>query len=84
MIEALTRQAREAEDAKALPIICFAKRTLLRTVPWLKHHQRDDGLWHLADLPHEDSPGRPPDARLGSYHIASVLNEFGLLERLRP
>ena len=84
MIEAVTRQAREAGGAEAEPILCFARRMLLRTVPWLRHHQQDDGLWHLGDLPRHGDAGRPPDPRLGTYHIVSVLHEFGLLERLRP
>ena len=83
MIEAVTRQTREARVAESSPTVCFAKRTLLRTVPWLRHHQRD-GLWHLAELPRHGTEGRPPEPRLGTYHIASVLNAFGLLDRLRP
>ncbi|MHC4252628.1 MAG: hypothetical protein ACYS9X_26215, partial [Planctomycetota bacterium] len=83
MIEAVTRQAREGGGPDAASIICFAKRMLLRTVPWLRHHQKDDGLWHLADLPRHGDVGRPPDPRLGTYHVVSVLGEFGLLERLR-
>jgi len=84
MIEAVTRQAREAKSVEATRIVCFAKLMLLRTVPWLRHHQKDDGLWHLAELPRQESPGRPPEPRLGTYHIVSVLSEFGLLDRLRP
>jgi len=83
MIEAVTRQAREAGGPEAMPTVCFAKSLLLRTVPWLKRHQQN-GLWSLADLPREESPGHPPDPRLASYHIVSVLDEFGLLDRLRP
>jgi hypothetical protein len=61
---------------------------VLKAIPWLREHQGDDGLWHEATLPYLEH-GRgdlntPPSPRLATYHIASVLREFGLLERLRP
>ena len=84
MIEAVTRQTRASCGPDANPVLCFAKAALLRTVPWLRQHQKDDGLWHLDELPRHGDEGRPPSPRLGTYHIASALHEFGLLDSLRP
>jgi len=77
------RATRRLEDSAAMR---FAKAILLRTVPWLRQNQRDDGLWHHEELPRW-SGGKgypPPSPRLMTYHIASALNTFGLLDRLRP
>jgi len=63
-----------------------AKALVVRTVPWLREHQSDDGLWHQEDLSREDT-GRlvevtePP---LATYHIVAALQQFGVLDRLRP
>ena len=84
MIEAITRQTRTSCGLDANPLLCFAKATLLRTVPWLRHHQKGDGLWHLGELPRHGDAGRPPSPRLGTYHITSALDAFGLLDALRP
>ena len=84
MIEAVTRQTRTARGVDGNPLLCFARSLLLRTVPWLRHHQQEDGLWHLDELPRHGEQGRPPDPRLGTYHIADVLHTFGLLDSLRP
>ena len=55
-------------------------------VPWLREHQDEDGTWKHDALPRHASGARfePPSDRLAAYHIVSVLDEFGLLERLRP
>ncbi len=63
-----------------------AKALVARTVPWLREHQGDDGLWHHEELPRKDwgRPALPPEPRLATYHVAAALAKFGVLERLRP
>ena len=59
---------------------------LLKTIPWLREHQREKGLWYHGELPRHGMGkfNRPPSPRLGTYHIVSVLHEFSLLGRLSP
>ena len=63
-----------------------AKSLVMKTVPWLREHQADDGLWHHEELPRSDwgKPAHPPEPRLATYHIVSALHKFGLMDRLRP
>ena len=63
-----------------------AKALVAKTVPWLRHNQASDGLWHHEELPRKDwgKPATPPQPRLATYHIVAALARFGLLERLRP
>ena len=57
-----------------------------KTVPWLREHQGDDGLWHHEALPRNDwgRPAHPAEPRLATYHIVAALARFGLLDRLWP
>jgi hypothetical protein len=62
-----------------------AESLTIKTVPWLRSHQADDGLWHHDSLP-RTGQGRladPPEPRLATYHILAALHKFGLLDRLR-
>jgi hypothetical protein len=80
----MTRLARQRPtDARELYL---ARAMVLKTVPWLRHNQKEDGLWHHEELPCERGYDRFPciGPRLASYHVVSVLDEFGLLEGLRP
>ena len=63
-----------------------AKSLVIKTVPWLREHQADDGLWHHEELPQGDrvDGAKPPEPRLAAYHIVSALHRFGLMDRLRP
>ena len=81
-----TRLARTRDRVDASPLLRFAKLMVLRTVPWLREHQKKDGLWHHEDLPRwGDAVGYPAmGPRLGTYHILTALHAFGLLGRLRP
>jgi hypothetical protein len=83
-IAEMTRLARQA--ANAAPELWLARVMLLKSIPWLREHQAEDGLWHHENLPRFEKGklNNPPGPRLAGYHIASVLNEFGLLDRLRP
>jgi len=83
-IAEVTRATRARHGVEGAPLACFAASRLLRTVPWLRHHQKDDGLWHFDELPRHGDQGRPPSPRLGTYHVCSVLHEFGLLDPLLP
>ena len=65
------------------PSLRFAKVMLLKSIPWLRAHQEDDGLWNHEELPRWTDKNRPPGRRLGTFHIASALDDFGLLDRLR-
>jgi hypothetical protein len=64
----------------------FAKWIMLRTIPWLREHQREDGLWSHGDLSRYSGGGnrKPPSDRLVTYHIVSALADFGLLESVLP
>ena len=62
-----------------------AKALVLKTVPWFREHQSDDGLWYQECLPQAEwgtqaTPARP---RLATYHILAALSRFGVLRRLR-
>ena len=81
-IAEITRATRSRQGLDDSSLVCFAASRLLRTVPWLRRHQKDDGLWHFEELPRHGDQGRPPSPRLGTYHVCSVLQEFGLLDRL--
>lgn len=83
-IAEMSRQAMDLSDNA--PEVSLARRMVIGTVPWLREHQGDDGLWDFADLPRMrgGKPYAPPSARTSSYHIVSVLKRFGLLEELRP
>ena len=63
-----------------------AKSLVMKTVPWLREHQGDDGLWDHSELPQDDwgKLARPPNPRLTTYHIVHSLHKLGLLDRLRP
>ena len=63
-----------------------ARPLVMRTVPRLREHQADDGLWHHEDLHRNDwgRPARPPEPRLAALHIVSALHKFGALRLLRP
>ena len=78
----VTRATRAERGPSGSPVVCFAASRLLRTVPWLRSHQKPDALWHFDELPRHGDVGRPPSPRLGTYHVVSVLHEFGLLDRL--
>ena len=62
-----------------------AKALALKTVPWLRAHQADDGLWHQEQLSRESTGAKatPPEPRLATYHMAAALHWFGVLDRLR-
>jgi hypothetical protein len=78
----MTRLAREgAVDA---PELRLARVMVLKTVPWLRHNQEDDGLWDHSKLPCHLGYDEFPciSRRLGSYHIVSALDDFGVLDRL--
>ena len=64
----------------------MAKSLVVKTVPWLRKHQLDDGLWHHEDLPRNDwgRPARAPEPRLAAYHIVAALHAAGVLACLRP
>ena len=78
----VTRATRVRQGGEDSPLVCFAASRLLLTVPWLRHHQKGDGLWHFDELSRHGDQGRPPSPRLGTYHICSALHEFGLLDPL--
>lgn len=59
-----------------------AKSLAIKTVPWLREHQADDGLWHVQGLVSSEE-AVSPEPRLATYHILAALHQFGLLERLR-
>ncbi|MHC4592785.1 MAG: hypothetical protein ACYS8L_08845, partial [Planctomycetota bacterium] len=63
-----------------------AESLVAKTVPWLREHQADDGLWHHEELPRNvrGKLAPPPGPRLATYHIVAALHKFGLLARLRP
>ena len=85
-ITEVTRLARARNTADASPALRLAKLMVLRTIPWLREHQKEDGLWHHEDLPCWGDTGRYPamSPRLGTYHILSALHAFDLLETVRP
>ena len=86
LLSQVTRGSREAHGPEGTPTLRFAKSILLRTVPWLRHNQADDGLWHHEDMPYWGGGhlNIPPSPRLATYHIVASLRDFGLLDRLRP
>ena len=59
---------------------------VLKTIPWLREHQKEDGLWHHEDIARWGENARHPamSPRLGTYHIVAALDAFGLLDRLQP
>ena len=59
---------------------------VMKTVPWLREHQADDGLWHPEALPQRGrgKPTTPTAPRVATYHIVAALHTFGLLRLLRP
>ena len=82
----VTRTARAKHDFTDSSALRFAKTIMLKAIPWLKEQQKEDGLWEHDELIRY-SGGRdrkPPSSRLVTYHIASALDEFGLLDKLRP
>ncbi|MHC4503850.1 MAG: hypothetical protein ACYTFI_11140, partial [Planctomycetota bacterium] len=81
-----TRLARAKQTFDESQLLRFAKLIVLKTVPWLREHQKDTGLWHHDELPRwgGGEKQQPMSPRLGTYHIAAVLKEFGLLEGLAP
>jgi len=62
-----------------------AKSLVIKTVPWLREHQADDGLWHHEELLRVPwgELAEPCGPRLATYHIASTLHKFGLIDHLR-
>ena len=85
-ISDVTRLAGKECTIEESPLLRFAKLMVIRTVPWLRKHQDEGGLWDHATLERRGAGARfsPLSARLATYHIAATLNEFGLLDRLRP
>ena len=63
-----------------------AKSLVIKTVPWLREHQCDDGLWHHERLARDrhGELAEPPEPRLATYHAIAAMHKFGLLDRLRP
>ncbi|MFC1718535.1 hypothetical protein ACFL6S_33070 [Candidatus Poribacteria bacterium] len=63
-----------------------AKSLVTKTIPWLREHQADDGLWHHEKLSQNDwgKLAEPLAPKLATYHIISALHKFGLMDRLRP
>jgi hypothetical protein len=82
----VTHLARQESVIDDSPLLRFAKLMVLKTVPWLREHQGDDGLWDHGVLSrhYEGASFSAPSARLTTYHIVRALREFGLLDRLRP
>ena len=64
----------------------MAQALVMKTVPWLRRHQADDGLWHQEALPRTDwgKSAQPAQPRLATYHIVAALKRFGILDCLRP
>jgi len=62
-----------------------AQALVTKSVPWLRIHQADDGLWYHDTLYRSDwgKPAHPAQPRLATYHIVAALNRFGMLDRLR-
>jgi hypothetical protein len=85
-ISEVTRAARSECAIDESPLLRFAKVMVLKTVPWLREHQDEDGMWDHTGLSREgEGAGFPAmSARLTTYHIVTALMDFGLLERLRP
>jgi hypothetical protein len=85
-IAEVTRNARARRCLDDTPALRFARMIVLKSIPWLREHQQKDGLWDHEGLPRfgGGQQNRPPNRRLGSYHIVAVLDEFGLLERMCP
>lgn len=80
----VTRLARQRKPVPDSDVLRFARLMVLRTVPWLRENQHDDGLWNHEDIPRwGDTASHPAlSPRLNSYHIVSALRTFGLLGRL--
>jgi hypothetical protein len=79
----MTRLARSGPgEASELRL---ARVMVLKTIPWLRRHQKEDGLWDHGELHCERGYDEWPciSPRLATYHVCDVLNEFGLLDRLR-
>jgi hypothetical protein len=85
-IERVSRATRTRPGGGDAPAGRSARLLVLRTIPWLREHQEDSGLWDHQSLSRwRDGASRPPPGpRLVTYHIVSVLREFNLLDRLRP
>ena len=79
----VTRHSRAQSTIDDSPTLRFAKVMLLKTVPWLRLHQQDDGTWDHEGLRY-DKNSQPLDQRMAAYHIITALHAFGLLDRLRP
>ncbi len=85
-IAEVTRRARAEETFEDSQLLRFAKLMVLRTIPWLREHQNEEGMWNHEGLGRH-SGGRDYHSlgpRLATYHIVSALSEFGLLGKLRP
>jgi hypothetical protein len=82
----VTRLARAQSAVNDSPLLRFAKVMIMKTIPWLRENQHDDGLWRHEDLPRWDEHARHPamSPELGTYHIVAALHAFGLLDRVRP
>lgn len=85
LIAEATSTTRAGQNANDSPAARLARVILLKSVPWLREHQSPSGLWDHGELSRFGGGERfqPLSPRLATYHIASVLNEFGLLARLR-
>jgi hypothetical protein len=85
-ISDVTRCARAQSAVEESPLLRFAKLMILKTVPWLREHQEEDGLWNHAGLSRQGGGAGLPAVgpRLATCHIVAALNDFGLLDRLRP
>ena len=83
-IAEVTRTTRARQTIEDSQLLRFAKVVLLKSIPWLRVRQKDDGLWDHEELSRFNDKNRPPSRRLGTYHIVSALAEFGLLDRMSP
>lgn len=68
-IAEVTRTTRAKHSFEDSSLLRFAKLITLKTVPWLREHQKEDGLWHHNELPRfgGGKQNRPPSSRLGTY-----------------
>ena len=85
-IAEVTRRARAEKALQDSPLLRFAKLLIMKTVPWLLEHQEESGMWDHGGLERRAAGAqfKPPSPELATYHIVSVLNEFGLLRKLLP
>ena len=58
-----------------------AKALAAKTIPWLRRHQDDDGLWRRGQIARltKTRASQPVEPRLVTYHIVLALHRLGLL-----